>query len=105
MSKRRCVRKKPVKYYSKKRRAVYAKGDPIDPKILFELHNWMCWVCKEPINRRLRLPNYYAATVEHIVPLSKGGEHVWSNVAVSHAICNFNKGDSQPGEFSGIMTA
>lgn len=89
---RRCV-KKPIKYYSAKRRAIYAQGDEIDALTLFELHGWICWVCKQPINKYLRLPNYWAATIEHIVPLCKGGTHTWDNCAPSHAICNFMKGD------------
>lgn len=95
------MRKK--KYYSPKRRAVYANGDQIDHLLLFKLHNWRCGVCREPINRYLRFPNYYAATVEHIIPLCKGGTHTWDNVVPAHAICNFAKGDSLPDEFSGKM--
>lgn len=91
---RHAVRRKPVKYYSQKRRAIYAKGDEINPLIVFEMHAWTCWVCREQINRRLRLPNYMAATIEHIIPLAKGGTHTWDNVAPAHAICNFRKGDS-----------
>ena len=105
MSKNRRVKKRPVEYYSKKRRAIYAAGDAIDHVTLFELHGWTCWVCKNPINRYLRFPNFMAATVEHIIPLCQGGTHTWDNLAPSHAKCNFQKGDSLPDEFSGIMTA
>lgn len=31
-------------------------------------------------------------SVDHIIPLSKGGDHVWSNVQVAHIICNIKKG-------------
>lgn len=83
-----------IKYYSPKRRAVYAKGDDINALVLFELYAWTCCVCRKPINKHLRLPNYMAATIEHIVPLAKGGTHTWDNVAPSHALCNFQKGDA-----------
>lgn len=69
-------------------------GDDIDHLTLFELHGWMCWNCKTEINRFLRFPHFMAATVEHIIPLSRGGTHTWDNVAPSHAKCNFEKGDS-----------
>lgn len=93
-----------MRYYSPKRRAVYANGDVIDPLILFELHAWTCWICKKSINRHLRMPNHMAATVEHIIPLSKGGTHSWTNVAPAHARCNFNKADSLVDVFSSIMS-
>lgn len=88
------AKKKPVKYYSPKRRAIYAAGDKIDHLVLFEMHAWICWVCDEKINKRLRFPNYMAATIEHIIPLAQGGTHTWDNVAPAHARCNFEKGAS-----------
>lgn len=33
-------------------------------------------------------------TIDHIIPMSKGGGHVWDNVQVAHAICNSIKRDS-----------
>lgn len=84
--------RKRVKYYSPKRRAVYAKGDDIDSLTLFELFNWTCGICFNPIDKRLRVPNWKAATIDHIVPLCKGGTHTWDNVMPAHYICNQNKG-------------
>ena len=84
------------RYYSPKRRAIYAQGDQIDHLTLFETYNWICNICEEPIDRRLRFPNRMAATVEHVTPLCKGGTHTWDNVRPAHAQCNFDKGASEP---------
>jgi 5-methylcytosine-specific restriction endonuclease McrA len=86
-------RKRPVRYYSPKRRAIYAKGDEINHLVLFMMHGWTCWICREQINPRLRKPSLWAATVDHIIPLCKGGTHTWDNVAPAHATCNFSKAD------------
>lgn len=80
------------KYYSPKRRAIYAKGDKIEPLALFEKYNWICNVCGEQIDRMLRFPHIMAATIEHVTALSNGGTHTWDNVRPAHARCNFDKG-------------
>lgn len=87
-------RRKPIKYYSPKRRKVYAQGDNINALDLFELHGWICWICKKPIDRRLRVPNWGAATIEHKIPICRGGTHTWGNVVPAHYKCNLDKGDS-----------
>lgn len=87
------MKKYKGKYYSPKRRAIMSKGDDIDHLTLFEMCDWICHLCSEKINPKLRFPNEWAATVEHIIPLSQGGTHTWDNVAAAHAWCNFQKGD------------
>ena len=41
-------------------------------------------------------------SIDHIVPLSKGGEHSWDNVQLTHRICNIRKSDRIYGE--GVCT-
>lgn len=89
----RSKRKKPVKYYSANRRKVYARGDDIDPFVLFSLFNWECFLCREPIDRRRRCPDWKAATIEHLTPLAVGGTHTWDNVVPAHYKCNMDKGE------------
>lgn len=85
-------RRGKVKYYSPKRRAIMAAGDDIDPVMLFERDEWTCHLCLHPIDRHRRCPDPLAATMDHLLPLSLGGQHTWENTAAAHAICNFNKG-------------
>lgn len=35
-------------------------------------------------------------TIDHVLPLSKGGKHTWDNVVIACAPCNQRKGDRTP---------
>jgi hypothetical protein len=56
--------------------------DKIYKTVARQLHGKVpCWVCGEHV-----LPE--AATLEHIQPLSKGGNSHAVNLAISHELCN-----------------
>lgn len=56
--------------------------DKIYKTVARQLHGMVpCWVCGEHV-----LPG--AATLEHIQPLSEGGNSHLENLAISHDFCN-----------------
>ena len=80
-------------YYSSKRRAKMLKGDDINHLEVFERDNWICHLCLEKIDKRLTRDSWMRATLDHVIPLSKGGAHTYENVKASHWLCNMQKGD------------
>lgn len=49
--------------------------------------------------------DYLAAlypTIDHIIPISRGGGHIWSNVQVAHRICNSHKGNKVGKEWHNV---
>lgn len=58
---------------------------------IFERDNWTCQLCYEPIDPDLRYPDREAASVDHIVPVSLGGDDTTDNVQASHLACNAGK--------------
>lgn len=78
------------------RRAVPAEA--IDPHAVFVRDGWRCGVCSDPIDPLLRHPDPQCATVDHVVPLSRGGHHTYANVQASHLVCNLRKGAKMPGQ-------
>ena len=40
---------------------------------IFERDGWLCGICGQKINKRLKYPNPRSKSIDHIVPLSKGG--------------------------------
>jgi 5-methylcytosine-specific restriction endonuclease McrA len=59
---------------------------------IFERDGWTCQLCFEPIDPTLRNRHPRMASLDHIKPISKGGDHTRDNVQASHYSCNARKG-------------
>lgn len=57
-----------------------------------ERDGWTCGICEQPIDKTLRFPDQQSASLDHIVPLSLGGEHSRTNSRIAHWICNVRRG-------------
>jgi len=60
-----------------------------------ERDGWLCQLCGTEIDKTALVPEPLAATLDHIVPLSCGGEHSEANVQLAHFLCNSTKSDGQ----------
>ena len=59
---------------------------------IFERDNWICGICNEPIDKELKWPDGKSVSLDHIIPVSKGGNHIPANVQAAHLGCNIRKG-------------
>lgn len=62
---------------------------------------WRCGICGKKVNHDLRHPDLLAPSVDHIVPLARGGTNDPGNLQIAHFRCNFSKrgellGNAQP---------
>lgn len=67
---------------------------PIRNTDVFERDNWICGICGSAVDPELSWPDPRCATLDHIVPLSLGGDHIWENVRLAHARCNSRRGNA-----------
>lgn len=67
---------------------------------IFERDGWICGICREPVDRSLAFPDHLSASLDHIVPLSRGGPHTRANSQCSHWICNSRKTNGLADGFS-----
>jgi 5-methylcytosine-specific restriction endonuclease McrA len=81
-----------------KRRAVKASVTIEDFQAVdvFIRDGWVCGICDDQVDRSLRWPHPMSASLDHVIPLSRGGAHALSNVQLAHLRCNVRKGDSLP---------
>lgn len=60
---------------------------------VFERDGWVCQLCGEPVDPDLKGPDPRCASLDHIVPLSWGGDHSMENCQLAHLSCNSSKQD------------
>ncbi len=71
----------------------------VSPRTVFERDGWTCQLCGGPTPQHLLgTRSSLRPTVDHIVPLSKGGAHVYRNVQCAHLSCNLKKGARMIGQ-------
>ena len=102
----RCNKKADNKKRETKRR-IKLKNAKVDTGItvesLYKRDGGICYLC----GKQCRMDDYitkekifiagdWYPSIDHIIPLAKGGEHSWENVRLAHRICNSRKSDSIP---------
>ena len=69
------------------------RGERFTRRDVCERDNWVCQLCLTPIDPMSR-DTRLMASVDHKVPLTKGGAHSLANVQAAHRACNAAKRDS-----------
>lgn len=68
-------------------------GRKVSMAELNSLWTGFCALCGNPIDRDLKWPDQMSKSVDHIIPLAKGGIHEVSNLQWAHVGCNRRKSD------------
>lgn len=66
--------------------------EPINRKTVFEGDNWRCRICGNHVSES-RIWDPLQATIDHIIPISRGGKHTYANVQTACMKCNSAKRD------------
>jgi hypothetical protein len=76
----------PAKYAAAKARERGATViDLVEPLDIFRRDDWTCYLCGGKVTAA-------DASLDHIVPIARGGQHTADNLACTHRECNYAKG-------------
>jgi 5-methylcytosine-specific restriction endonuclease McrA len=76
----------------------------VNPLKVFDRDGWVCRLCGVATPKELRGSYDDAAPeLDHIKPLSRGGEHSYANTQCLCRRCNAMKSDSDPGLFTSLL--
>jgi 5-methylcytosine-specific restriction endonuclease McrA len=59
---------------------------------IFERDGWICGICEDAVDPELAYPHPMSVSLDHVIPLSLGGEHSRANVRCTHLSCNVKRG-------------
>lgn len=67
--------------------------EPYLDRDIFTRDGWICQLCFDSVDASIPRNRRYGATIDHVIPISKGGEDSPGNVQLAHWICNVRKND------------
>lgn len=87
--------KKFVKKEKKRQREeeYYRRAKGVRSKLYFR-DKGLCQICFEPILLSISYPDTRSLSIDHIIPISKGGTSAMGNLQVTHLKCNMLKKDT-----------
>jgi hypothetical protein len=82
---------------SYRRKTVKRQGITQPGKVYFEVvverDKSICWICNELVDLSLSRTTALGATLDHVIPISKGGPDTLENIRLAHWIWNNRKSD------------
>lgn len=78
-----------------RRRRAAKRGRPSEPYTTAEIaarDRFRCRLCGGRVAMKQAVPHPKAPTIDHVVPVSEGGDDTRANVQLAHFVCNSVKG-------------
>lgn len=69
----------------RRRMKVATQIEPVDIRVVARRDGWRCGICAGVVTKK-------TWSLDHIVPLSRGGAHTYANVVLAHHLCNSKRG-------------
>ncbi len=76
----------------KRARAAGVRAVRVDRLAIFERDGWVCQLCGEAVDPAREFPDPLSPSLDHVIPLDRGGAHVPENCQLAHFGCNASKG-------------
>lgn len=60
---------------------------------VYRRDNWTCWLCECEVDRSASWPSPDSPSIDHVVPVVRGGSNHRNNLRCAHLGCNIRKRD------------
>ena len=75
------------------RRQGYRSNYIVTHEEIAQRDNYTCQLCQKPVDMSLPRTSKFGATLDHKIPISKGGTDNLENLQLAHWVCNNRKSD------------
>lgn len=86
-----CRRRSHTSRHHLRRRGLRSGQENISLLEIYARDGGRCGLCHRRVRRDMRGPRRHWPTIDHIVPVARGGRHVKENVQLAHYGCNSGK--------------
>lgn len=84
---------------NRRRLRVHAETyDGVTNEQILERDRWRCGICRKMIGKSFKWPHPRSASVDHVIPLSQGGDDTAANKRAAHLACNCGRMNRGGGE-------
>ena len=66
--------------------------EDVGPSVVLSRDGWVCHICGDAIDPKFKSPDVMSWSIDHVIPLAKGGAHEYKNCKAAHRGCNSRKG-------------
>jgi len=86
----------------RRRRILIRAAGPVESITATEIgerDDWVCGICQDTVrlvDARPDAPRALSPSIDHIIPVSRGGKHTRSNVRITHLWCNVERNSGEP---------
>lgn len=84
--------------HKRRARTFGVEYEPVNALKVYERDRWRCGICAKRVNKNAKWPDQMCPSLDHIIPMSRGGDHTYANTQCSHWICNVLKSNGGSGE-------
>lgn len=77
----------------RKARKLSNEFEKVNPEFFWKVQFGFCQLCFTKIDRAVKFPDPQSGVLDHMIPLSKGGGHIYTNIQLAHNLCNMKKGN------------
>lgn len=86
-----CRRRKLATNHRARARRFGVAYETVNVRKVYDRDGWICGICRESVDPDCKYPHPRSPSLDHVVPMSKGGPHLYSNVQLAHLACNVAK--------------